>query len=106
MLNLTSFIRFHARRSPDALALIYGDTRLGYATFLGRIERTAGLLAARGIGPGDIVAVVMKNSAAFIETRLRDEPRRRGLPADQLPPGRRRGQLHHRPCRREARLRG
>jgi fatty-acyl-CoA synthase len=67
MLNLTSFIRFHARRTPDALALIYGETRLGYAALLQRIERTAGLLATRGIGPGDIVAAVMKNSAAFIE---------------------------------------
>ena len=67
MLNLTSFIRFHARRTPDALAVIYGETRLDYATLLTRIEKTAGLLVARGIGAGDIVAVVMKNSAAFIE---------------------------------------
>ncbi len=67
MLNLTSFIRFHARRTPDALAVIYGETRLGYAALQARIEKTAGFLAGRGIGPGDIVAVVMKNSAAFIE---------------------------------------
>ena len=67
MLNLTSFIRFHARRTPDALAVVYGDTRLGYAGLMSRIEKAAGLLVARGIGPGDIVAVVMKNSAAFIE---------------------------------------
>ncbi len=67
MLNLTSFIRFHARRTPDALAVIYGETRLGYAALQARIEKTAGLLATRGIGPGDIVAVVMKNSAAFVE---------------------------------------
>ena len=67
MLNLTSFIRFHARRTPGALALIYGETRLGYAALQARIEKTAGLLAAHGIGAGDIVAVVMKNSAAFIE---------------------------------------
>ena len=67
MLNLTSFIRFHARRTPEALAVIYGETRLDYATVLARIEKTAGLLDARGIGAGDIVAVVMKNSAAFIE---------------------------------------
>ena len=67
MLNLTSFIRFHARRTPDALAVICGPTRLSYAALRARIERTAGLLAARGIGAGDIVAVVMKNSAAFIE---------------------------------------
>jgi len=67
MLNLSSFIRFHARRTPSALALIYGSTRLDYATLNARIEKLAGYLATRGIGPGDIVAVVMKNSAAFIE---------------------------------------
>ena len=67
MQNLTSFIRFHARRTPDALAVIYGETRLSYAVLQARIEKTAGLLAARGIGASDVVAVVMKNSAAFIE---------------------------------------
>lgn len=67
MLNLSSFICFHARRTPGALALVYGNTRLDYATLAVRIEKTARLLAARDIGPGDIVAAVMKNSAAFIE---------------------------------------
>ena len=67
MLNLSSFIRFHARRTPDSLALIYGETRLDYAALQGRIETTAGFLASRGIGAGDVVAVLMKNSAAFIE---------------------------------------
>ena len=32
-----------------------------------RIEVTAGWLAARAIEPGDVVALLMKNSAAFIE---------------------------------------
>ncbi len=67
MLNLSSFIRFHARRTPSALALIYGSTRLDYATLSARIEKLAGYLVARGVGPHDIVAAVMKNSAAFIE---------------------------------------
>lgn len=67
MLNLTSFIRFHAKRAPDRLAVIYKDQRLDYATVLARIEKTAGLLQRRGIGKGDIVALVMKNSLAFVE---------------------------------------
>ncbi len=67
MLNLSSFIRFHAKRKPDRTAIVYGDTRLSYADFRDRIEVTAGMLAARGIGPGDIVAVFMKNSLAFLE---------------------------------------
>ncbi len=67
MINLSSFIRFHALRTPDKVALVYKDMRLTYAQFMHRIEMTGGMLAARGIGPGDVVAVAMKNSAAFME---------------------------------------
>jgi len=67
MINLSSFIRFHALRTPDRLAVIYEEQRVTYAEFLRRIEITGAALNARGIGPGDVVAVVMKNSAAFLE---------------------------------------
>lgn len=67
MINLSSFIRFHAERTPDKTALIYQDVRLSYAAFLDRIARTGGALRAKGIGAGDVVAAVMKNSAAFLE---------------------------------------
>jgi fatty-acyl-CoA synthase len=49
------------------LALVYGDARITYAQFFDRIERTAGWFAAQGIGANDVVAVLMKNSVAFIE---------------------------------------
>jgi acyl-CoA synthetase (AMP-forming)/AMP-acid ligase II len=67
MVNLSSFIRFHARHAPDKVALVYDDQRVSFAELLARIEKTAGLLAAHGIRPDDAVAVLMKNSAAFIE---------------------------------------
>ncbi len=67
MINLSSFIRFHASRTPDQLALVYEDARVTYAQLFDRIETTAGWLAARGIGADDVVAVLMKNSLAFIE---------------------------------------
>jgi len=67
VVNLSSFIRFHALRQPDKLALIYRGERVTYAEFDARIARAAAILAADGIGPGDIVAVFMKNSAAFLE---------------------------------------
>jgi fatty-acyl-CoA synthase len=67
MVNLSSFIRFHAPRTPNRLAIVYKDQRITYAALLERIELTAGWLAQRGIGAGDIVAVFLKNSAAFIE---------------------------------------
>ncbi len=70
MVALTSAVAFHARCAPERPALLYGGTRIGYAELCERAERLAGLLAARGLGKGDVVAVLMKNSAAFIEIAL------------------------------------
>ncbi len=67
MVNLSAFIRHHALRTPDRLAIVYGDQRITYADFHDRILRMAGFLAGRGIAEGDVVAVVMKNSTAFLE---------------------------------------
>jgi fatty-acyl-CoA synthase len=67
MVNLSSFIAFHAARTPDRLAVVYQDERLTYAGLLRRIGIIAGCIHGRGIAPDDVVAVVMKNSAAFLE---------------------------------------
>jgi acyl-CoA synthetase (AMP-forming)/AMP-acid ligase II len=67
MVALSSFVRFHAQRTPERVALIYGEERIGYGELMRRIETTAGWLAARHIGPGDVVALLMKNSPAFLE---------------------------------------
>jgi len=67
MINLSAFIRYHATNGPDRLAVVYGETRATYADLWRGIGRVAGLLAARGIGPGDTVALFMKNSLAFLE---------------------------------------
>jgi acyl-CoA synthetase (AMP-forming)/AMP-acid ligase II len=70
MVNLSAFIRFHATRTPERLAVIYADARISYAELYMRTQRLAACLDARGIGEGDVVAVFMKNSAAFIEIAL------------------------------------
>ena len=67
MINLSSFIAFHARRTPKRPALKYRGEEISYAAFDARIRQVAGWLAAQGIGAGDVVAVLMKNSAAFLE---------------------------------------
>jgi fatty-acyl-CoA synthase len=67
MVNLSAFIRFHALRNPEQVALIYGDLHITYAEFYERIRRLAGFMRDRGIGEGDVVAVLMKNSPAFLE---------------------------------------
>jgi len=67
VLNLTGFLGYHARRAPERLALIYEEREIGYGELWARALAAAALLARRGIGPGDVVAVLMKNSPAFLE---------------------------------------
>jgi len=67
MINLSSFIAFHARRTPDRCALKYRGEDISYADFDHRIRKVGGWLTLRGIGAGDVVAVLMKNSTAFLE---------------------------------------
>jgi fatty-acyl-CoA synthase len=70
MVNLSSFIQFHALRTPDRVALIYSGQQLTYAELSDRIGRLAALLVERGAGPDTVIACVMKNSAAFIELAI------------------------------------
>src|SRR4030088_3660570 len=67
MINLSSFIAFHARQSPERCALKYRGEEITYAAFHTRIQTVGGWLASRGIGPDDVIAVLMKNSAAFLD---------------------------------------
>ena len=67
MVNLSSFILAHARRNPDHVALIYDGERITYGEFAERIAVVGGWLEAQGVGVGDVVAALMKNSAAFLE---------------------------------------
>lgn len=70
MVALTSAIRFHARQTPQREAIVCGGERVTYGALWERSARLAGMLVARGTAKGDVVAVLMKNSAAFIEIAL------------------------------------
>jgi fatty-acyl-CoA synthase len=67
MVNLSAFIRFHARVTPDRFAIVYAGERITYAELAERVGKLAGLLVREGIRPGDVVAALMKNSSAFVE---------------------------------------
>jgi fatty-acyl-CoA synthase len=54
--------------SGDRIALIDGDSRITYAEFDRRTDHLAGALRELGVQQGDRVAVLMVNSAAFLET--------------------------------------
>ncbi|MCJ2032364.1 acyl-CoA synthetase [Methylobacterium sp. J-043] len=56
-----------ARTFPDRVAVIHGPLRRSYAELYARCRRLAAALAARGIGRGDTVAVLLANTPAMIE---------------------------------------
>jgi fatty-acyl-CoA synthase len=70
MVCLSASVAYHARITPHRDALLYGRQRLSYAQLLVRVETVGGLLQRRGVRPGQVVALLMKNSAAFIELSL------------------------------------
>ncbi|MFB6817697.1 amino acid adenylation domain-containing protein [Streptomyces sp. NPDC056347] len=59
-----------AARTPGATALVLDGERIGYAALDERAARVAGLLAERGIGPGDTVGVHLERSVALVVTVL------------------------------------
>lgn len=70
MVSLSAAVLYHARRTPDQLAIVYRDQRISYGELAGRVCLCAGMLRENGIGPGDVVALLMKNSSAFLELGL------------------------------------
>ncbi len=56
--------------TPDAPALVCGDVELTYAELDARVSRVARLLVARGVGPEQVVAVVMPRSVELVVALL------------------------------------
>ncbi len=66
-LLLADLVRWHAASRPDAPALSCGDVTLTFAELHARSSQAANALSAAGVGRGDRVAVLDKNSPAFFE---------------------------------------
>jgi long-chain acyl-CoA synthetase len=65
MLNLAVLLEDSARDVPDRVAVACGPARLTYAELDAEASQVAGALAARGIGPGDRVALSCPNLPCF-----------------------------------------
>ncbi|MFG3039424.1 amino acid adenylation domain-containing protein [Streptomyces sp. NPDC048330] len=53
-------------RTPDAVALVFGDRALTYAAFDAQVNRLARLLLARGAGPETVVALALPRSIEMV----------------------------------------
>ncbi|HSR94374.1 MAG TPA: AMP-binding protein [Solirubrobacterales bacterium] len=63
---LMGLVYAQADAHPERTALVYRDERISYAELVERIERVAGGLAERGVGPGDAVALVLSDDPWLI----------------------------------------
>jgi fatty-acyl-CoA synthase len=66
--NVAGWIDRHAEERPDSLAVADARLRLDYAAFGDRVRRCAGWFAGEGVGPGDRVALLLRNRSAYLET--------------------------------------
>ncbi|HEX3501426.1 MAG TPA: acyl-CoA synthetase [Stellaceae bacterium] len=66
-LSPLSFLARAAAIFPDKIAVIHGARQICYAEFYARCRRLADALRQRGIGVGDVVAVMAPNTPAMLE---------------------------------------
>jgi fatty-acyl-CoA synthase len=62
-----TFLQRAAAVFPERTAIIHGKTKTDYATFYERCRKLGSALAARGIGKGDTVSVLLANTPAMLE---------------------------------------
>ena len=67
---IADILRRTARRLPDKEAIICGDVSWSYAEFDAVVDRLAHALRARAVGAGDRVAILSRNSHAFVALRF------------------------------------
>src|SRR5271167_3302354 len=67
-MNWFAVLDHHAIRTPDkAITLFEGETTT-YGEMAGRVRELAGGLAERGVGGGEVVALLSYNCPEFLET--------------------------------------
>jgi len=67
---LGALFRARARTDRDAVAVIEGDRQVTFGELNDRVNRLVQVLAAEGVTRGDRVAILARNSAAWVEVEL------------------------------------
>jgi long-chain acyl-CoA synthetase len=65
--TLANLLREHAESRPDREALVGGDRRVTFAELQERSSRAANALREAGVGPGDRVALLTRNTTEYFE---------------------------------------
>ncbi len=65
-----SYLERAARTFPEQIAIIHGDSQTTYRDFWRRSLQLASALAARGIGKGDTVTVMLSNTPPMLEAHF------------------------------------
>lgn len=65
-----TYLERAAKVFPDQTAIIHGSARTSYAEFWRRSLKLAAALAARGIGKGDTVSVMLSNTPPMLEAHF------------------------------------
>ena len=68
--DLYSIFRTRVPNCAEALAVEDGSNRLTYAELHDRVDRLASVFLARGIAPGDRIAILSHNRAEYLELQL------------------------------------
>src|SRR5690349_24403174 len=67
-MNWFGVVAHHADRNPEKPMLIFDDETVSYGEMVARATATAGGLHERGVGAGDVVALLSYNCTEFLET--------------------------------------
>jgi 3-oxocholest-4-en-26-oate---CoA ligase len=68
--NLADLFERVATAVPTREAVVCGERRLTFRELDERADRAAGALASAGLGPGDVVALALRNSVEYLELML------------------------------------
>src|ERR1700730_14906309 len=64
--TVTELFEEQARRTPDAVAVVFGRERVSYAQLNERANRLAGHLRKRGVGPEALVGLCVERSVQMV----------------------------------------
>jgi len=64
-ISVAAVLAESAKRTPDSIALVVGEEQVSYGDLWRQTRAYAGALRARGVGPGDAVAVLIPNVPDF-----------------------------------------